>query len=195
MLDYFEYILYVLTVLAWSIDRYRTRKKSKGDPRTFEKAYAIDSKVYTVLWSLLVELEAERVYITQFHNGDHFYSGQSIQKHSISHEVPKPGLSSIRRNYTNIPISYRMHELIKTLKREGMQGIPDRDALPDSFQHIREYMLLYSIRSLYEYHITDAEGRTIGILSLHFTAPGALDNVEHLKIENYLSQIRNILSR
>lgn len=191
----FEYILYILTVGTWWLNELRKerRLKKKADPVAFENAYQIDGKIYPILYSLLMTLKATRVYVIQFHNGEHFYSGQSIQRYSISHEVVKPGVAPMRRSYINIPITFRMHELIKKLKREGMNGVNYED-LDEEQEHVKDFMDLYSVKGLYEYHITDMNQRTIGILSLHFQNPDSLDNIEHLKVENSISEIRNILT-
>jgi len=191
----FEYILYVLTVGAWLVNEWRKEKrlKKKIDPKAFESAYNIDGKVYPVLYHLLMVLKAQRVYIIQFHNGEHFYSGQSIQRYSISHEVVRPGASPLRRSYINIPITFRMHELIKQLKREGMTSTTLAD-INEGDTHLKDFLLLYNSRSSFDYHITDINQRTIGILSIHFTVDDPMDEVEHLKVEHSINQIRNILT-
>lgn len=52
------------------------------------------------------ELDACRIWISQFHNGGNFYpTGKSIQKFSIFHEIVKPGIKSISETYKNIPVS------------------------------------------------------------------------------------------
>ena len=38
----------------------------------------VDGKIYPFLWTLHQRFNALRVYITQFHNGSKFYTGQSI---------------------------------------------------------------------------------------------------------------------
>lgn len=51
-------------------------------------------------------LDACRVWVSQFHNGGNFYpTGKSIQKFSIFHEIVKPGVKSISDTYKNIPVS------------------------------------------------------------------------------------------
>jgi len=58
------------------------------------------------LEQLKSELDACRIWISQFHNGGNFYpTGKSIQKFSIFHEMVKPGVKSISEIYKNIPVS------------------------------------------------------------------------------------------
>ena len=51
-------------------------------------------------------LDADRIWITQFHNGGHFlHTNKSIQKFSITYEDVKPGISSVIYLFTDIPLS------------------------------------------------------------------------------------------
>jgi hypothetical protein len=51
-------------------------------------------------------LDADRIWITQFHNGGHFlHTNKSIQKFSITYEDVKPGVSSVIYLFTDIPLS------------------------------------------------------------------------------------------
>ena len=52
------------------------------------------------------DLDACRIWVSQFHNGGNFYpTGKSIQKFSIFHEMVKPGVKGISDTYKNIPVS------------------------------------------------------------------------------------------
>lgn len=51
-------------------------------------------------------LNADRIWITQFHNGGHFlHTNKSIQKFSITYEDTKPGIGSVIHLFTDIPLS------------------------------------------------------------------------------------------
>ena len=55
---------------------------------------------------IMDELECDRVWLTQFHNGGHFYpTGKSIQKFSTFYEHITPEAPSIKHIYQNIPVS------------------------------------------------------------------------------------------
>ena len=52
------------------------------------------------------ELDGDRIWISQFHNGGHFlHTNKSIQKFSITYEDVKPGIGSIIHLFTDIPLS------------------------------------------------------------------------------------------
>ena len=51
-------------------------------------------------------LNADRIWICQFHNGGHFlHTNKSIQKFSITYEDVKPGIGSVIHLFTDIPLS------------------------------------------------------------------------------------------
>ena len=52
------------------------------------------------------EFNADRVWVTQFHNGGNFYpTGKSMAKFSIMYETVNPGVSSVQSNFHNIPVN------------------------------------------------------------------------------------------
>ena len=63
-------------------------------------------KITSEIEEILEKLEADRVWITQFHNGGHFlHSNKSMQKFSVVYEVDSAGTSPVSTIFTNIPIS------------------------------------------------------------------------------------------
>ena len=92
-------ILYLL------IDRYINKQKEKKQDKLREsiiEGNLIDDE----LISIREEYSADRVWISQFHNGGNFYpTGKSIQKFSIFYEVNKVGISGISHVFSNIPCS------------------------------------------------------------------------------------------
>ena len=88
------------------VTRYRhyLNNKTKIDP--IKSALQTNMLVDDQLEQLKDELDACRVWISQFHNGGNFYpTGKSIQKFSIFHEMFTPGVSPISDTFKNIPVS------------------------------------------------------------------------------------------
>ena len=55
---------------------------------------------------MMEELECDRIWLSQFHNGGNFYpTGKSIQKFSVFYEFVTPGTPSIKSIFQNIPVS------------------------------------------------------------------------------------------
>ena len=96
---------------------YLSTKEKKEDPivSSIKSNMLIDEQ----LDQLKSELDACRIWVSQFHNGGNFYpTGKSIQKFSIFHEQTKPGVKTIRETYTNIPVSLFVKPLME-LYQEG----------------------------------------------------------------------------
>jgi hypothetical protein len=71
------------------------------------------------------EIESDRIWIAQFHNGGHFYpTGKSIQKYSIIYEINSSSTTSIQSNFQNIPINL-FSKSINHILEEGIICIPD----------------------------------------------------------------------
>ena len=52
------------------------------------------------------EFKADRVWVTQFHNGGHFYpTGKSMAKFSVIYESVNIGVGSIQSGFQNIPVN------------------------------------------------------------------------------------------
>jgi len=57
------------------------------------------------LTNLLVDWDAGRAFIVQFHNGGSFFTGGSMQKFSITHEEIAPGVNPMHKVLQNIIIT------------------------------------------------------------------------------------------
>ena len=108
----FELELAILVVIISAVvgpllvTRYRhyLNNRTKVDP--IKSALQTNMLVDDQLEQIKDELDACRVWISQFHNGGNFYpTGKSIQKFSIFHELYIPGVSSISDTFKNIPVS------------------------------------------------------------------------------------------
>ena len=66
---------------------------------------------------------AQRVWISQFHNGGNFYpTGKSIQKFSIFYEVTKIGISSVSHTFNNIQHLF-IHKSFNHMLNDEQKGI------------------------------------------------------------------------
>jgi hypothetical protein len=82
----------------------KMEKKSKNTPmaEALEASTLIDQQ----LEDLMEELQCDRIWVAQFHNGGYFYpTGKSIQKFSIFYEKYNPVLPPIQTTFQNIPVS------------------------------------------------------------------------------------------
>jgi hypothetical protein len=115
------------------------------------------------------DYKADRVWICQFHNGGHFYpTGKSIQKFSMFYEVVGLGVSSIRANFQNIPVSLFSRSINKVLHdyKIVISDFKDEKIATYGLKYIAEEC---GCKSGYIFALTDIEDKMIGIFGMDFT--------------------------
>lgn len=141
-------------------------KKSKVD--ILGESINNDEKVDHQLEILLEELKCDRICITQFHNGGHFFpTGKSIKKFSIFYERTTEKTSSIKEIFQNIPISL-FPKVFSTLYKEEEINIPkcnDNDLDCGIFQVNGKN---YKTKSFYILSIKDLNDNFIGTLTISY---------------------------
>jgi hypothetical protein len=143
--------------------------KNKKKPDMVEEALRISELVTHKIDEIREALKADRVWVTQFHNGGHFYpTGKSITKFSVIYESVNTGVNSIQNSFQNIPVhlfSKSMNQLV----------IADTIEIPDyKDETIATYGLKYiaeenNCKSAYLFAIKTIDDRFIGVLGIDFT--------------------------
>ena len=70
------------------------RIAAKRDGNCIVKETLQNTNVYTALNYLIEETGADRAYVMEFHNGEHYFSGRGQQKFSCTYEVVGHGIST-----------------------------------------------------------------------------------------------------
>ena len=92
-------------------------KKEEVKESTVKEAIDLNELVDNQLDQMIDELECDRIWIGQFHNGGHFYpTGKSIQKFSVFYEKMSPDVSAIQHIFQQIPVSLFPKALSKLYK-------------------------------------------------------------------------------
>jgi hypothetical protein len=106
-------------------------KKSKDID--VEKVSFVDERINEYLWSLRDRLDAARVYISKFHNGDHYVDGSEVLKKTRTHETVKHGLRYQREEYKAMPIS-RVPDEMKLVREPGASFVLVKDLPRGNFK-------------------------------------------------------------
>ena len=153
------------------VDRTRTyleskRKKLHPDPLT--ESLKTNELVMDTLEKIKDQINCDRIWITQFHNGGHFYlTGKSIQKFSMFYELVSPGVQSTQQIYQNTPVSLFNYS-INYLSENGYISIPDlqsKDKPTYGLEHIAEET---GAKSSYLFSINTIEGKMLGIMGIEY---------------------------
>ena len=105
------------------IDNIAAKRHKTGDMVT--EALQVGELVTSRMEDLKEEYGADRVWISQFHNGGHFYpTGKSIAKFSIFYETVSPSAPSLQLTLKNIPVALFSRSFNQLLTNEAIV-IPD----------------------------------------------------------------------
>lgn len=141
----------------------------KNKPDMVEEALRISELVTNKIEEIREGVKADRVWLTQFHNGGHFYpTGKSITKFSVMYESVNTGVSSIQSNYQNIPVHLFSKSLNQLVTSETIEISDYKD------ETIATYGLKYAAlesgcRSGYLFSIKTIDDKFIGVLGLDYT--------------------------
>ena len=151
-------------VLMWA--KKKIEEKKGHDPLL--KEIEVNSIIDTEIDNLLFEIECDRVWMLQFHNGGHFYpTGKSIQKFSIFYESTSPGTSRITPQFQNIPCSL-FSKSFKELMVNGELVVNDFEE--SNHYGLKEAALVTGCKSVMLLAIKSNihDGRVVGVLGVEF---------------------------
>jgi hypothetical protein len=126
---------------------------------------AQNANVYTALKYVIEEMEGDRAYIMEFHNGDSYFSGRGQQKYSCTHEVVEEGVSSECEFSQNHRIS-NYHNYINNLIKNESFIFKDCNKVMDKAFH--QMLRRKGIKSIYNVPIKTLNGKIIGIMGIDY---------------------------
>ena len=144
-------------------------KKKLKKPDMVLDALEVGKLVESKIEDIKEEFKPDRVWITQFHNGGHFYpTGKSIAKFSVMYETVGIGVSSIQQNFQNIPVNLFSKSMNQLVSSETIE-IPDYKD-----ETVATYGLKYiaqdtGCKSGYLFAIKTIDDKFIGVLGLDYT--------------------------
>jgi len=141
----------------------------KEKPDMVKETLQVSELITTKIEHIREEFKADRVWITQFHNGGHFYpTGKSMAKFSIIYESVSLNTNSIQLNFQNIPVNLFSKSINYILENDVIE-IPDfKD------ETIATYGLKYiaedtNCKSGYLFAIKTIDNKFIGTLGLDYS--------------------------
>jgi len=172
----------VITALAtlgsvWLGRKYMSRK----DKACIVKETLQNTNVYTALNFLMGEMGADRAYVMEFHNGEHYFSGRGQQKFSCTYEIVGQGISVECEKSQNHRVS-NYHLYVKELIENGYYAYSDIREIEDrSFSKMIQDK---GVSAILNVPIKTLNGKIIGVLGLDYVKsipPKDLDDETKLK--------------
>jgi GAF domain-containing protein len=170
------------TILSIFIKELVQAKKNKQNACVV-KYTKQNENVQKALDYVLNEIQSDRAYIFEFHNGDHFYSGNHQQKFSCTYESLNSGVSSESMRLQDLRVSTFNSFVKDVLGIHGEKSFRLQDIEQNDHPLLRNWLEERGIRSSYAFPIETLNHGVVGILCLDFTKQKTKltkDNIELL---------------
>jgi hypothetical protein len=165
------------------VKNYLDKKKKKPD--LVQETLKVSELITSRIEHIREEFKADRVWITQFHNGGNFYpTGKSMAKFSIMYETVGTGVNSIQSNFNNIPVNLFSKSINQLLENDVIE-IPDfKDETVSTFglKYIAEES---NCKSGYLFAIKSIDEKFIGTLGLDYSKRKTkldMESINHLQV-------------
>ena len=171
----------------------RLKMEKKADKTPMREALDASSLIDDQIENILNELECDRVWIAQFHNGGHFYpTGKSIQKFSIFYEKSTPNLPPLLHTFQNIPVSLFPRVLSKVYQDQEI-AVEEVSTATDTYG--LEYMTTqFGTKSMCAVGLYSLDNHLIGVLNISYKESHRITRDEWILIRQKAGAIGTLLS-
>jgi hypothetical protein len=169
----------------------KMEKTQKGALMTeaLESSALIDHQ----LEDIMQELNCDRVWIAQFHNGGHFYpTGKSIQKFSMFYEKYNPVLPPLQTTFQNIPVSL-FGKALSQVHQKGELEILNVEIEENTFG-VDVLTSQFKTKSLCMVGLYDLNNHLIGVMGISFIDEHNIVTPEWIFIRQKVGVIGTLLS-
>lgn len=112
-------------------------------------------------------LNADRVQLYDFHNGEHYANGRSALKTSCTYEVLRQGITSHQMKLQSIPLSC-IPKFIKTLLDKNQLEVKDIEDLKETMPATYSLKKAQGIKSFYDIILNNKQGEPIGFIGIQY---------------------------
>ena len=171
----------------------KLKLEKKDDKTPMREALETSNLIEDQLEIIMDEINCDRIWIAQFHNGGHFYpTGKSIQKFSFFHEKTSPNTINIQHTFQNIPVSLFPRVLAKIYKDTEL-AIDDVSLAEDTYG-LEHLTVQFGTKSICMLGLYSLDNHLIGILGISFKKPHHLVRDEWSFIRQKTGVIGTLLS-
>lgn len=161
--------------------------KAKAKPDMVTDALRIGELVMARIDHIREEFKADRVWVSQFHNGGHFYpTGKSIAKFSVIYETVAPNTQSIQTSFQNIPVNLFTRSMNQLLEADIIEISDYKD------ETIATYGLKYvaeesGCKSGYLFAIKTIDDKFVGVMGIDYIKRKTkldIESINHLAVHS-----------
>jgi hypothetical protein len=159
-------VLWALSDLVKNFKAFLLQARAK---KTSKFEYTLDkhNKIGDILYELLYNTQADRVYLAQFHNGEITAAKMHMYKFSISHEVTSAGISREKDTIRNIQVQDHL-AIMNKLVEDKIMLVNNTDTIQPSLS--RALFQTLSVQSGIYISIQDRDNTSIGFLAVEYVA-------------------------
>jgi hypothetical protein len=159
--------------------------KRKKKPDMLHDALKVGELVTSKIEHIRDEINCDRVWVTQFHNGGNFYpTGKSMAKFSMIYEVVGPNTNSKQNSFKNLPVNLFSKSINQLFENDIIEISDFKD---DS---IATYGLKYiaeetNCKSQYIFAIKSLDNKFIGTMGIDYTKRKTkldMETINHLSV-------------
>lgn len=178
----------LLVVVKYFLD------KKKEKPDMIKETLKVSELVVDKLEEIREKYKADRVWVTQFHNGGHFYpTGKSIAKFSMIYETVDVNVNSIQQNFQNIPVNL-FSKSINQLLDNDVISIADFKDIKIATYGLKYIAETTECKSSYLFAIKTIDDKFIGTIGLDYTKKKTkLDDTAIIELERYATSLGGVL--
>jgi hypothetical protein len=160
-------------------------EKRKPKPDMVTEALRVGELVTSKIDHIREEFNADRVWITQFHNGGNFYpTGKSIAKFSIIYETVNQNVNSIQSNLKNIPVNLFSRSINQLFNNDVIEIGDFKDETTATWG-LKYFAEDTGTKSTYQFAIKTLDDKFIGTLGIDFTKRKTkldMESINHLMV-------------
>ena len=168
--------------------------KRKVKPDMVMDTLRVSELINSKIEHIKEEFDADRVWVTQFHNGGNFYpTGKSMAKFSIMYETVGQYAQSVQTNFKNIPVNLFSKSINELLNNDtiGISDYTNEEISTFGLKYVAEET---GCKSSYLFAIKTIEDKFIGVLSVDYVKDKKDLNVEEIThLQVHASSIGGVL--
>lgn len=130
-----------------------------------KKQNAIDLDIISRMDYFKELLAADRILLFEFHNGQHYSNYRSALKMSVSYEVFRAGLNSVREKCTGLPIAI-MPRFVSAITTDEKVWCKNLEEIKETMNNSYEFKKALGMKAFYDIAIKDKTGNIIGFVAV-----------------------------
>ena len=138
----------------------------------------IDAKVLKRMEEVKELLNADRVHVYEFHNGEHYANGRSALKLSCTYEVCKAGVKLVQRDCLSMPISC-MPKYIAAILDNPLVEIKNLEDIKDSMPASYNFKNSHDVKAYIDVAIQNKQKEPVGFIEVQWLDKKSFNKNDH----------------